>query len=252
MKNILVVYLAREQHLYDRFIESYLSHKTGRIEHEFILLFKGNKVVNLRLHNNLQMMHISDEGKSIRAFSIAAKSFLGIYSHICFLNSYSVIRCDNWLSKLYAPFSLPNVGATSCTGSHESFRSNKPKFFNRFLFPKFPNPHIRTTGCLIKTYLAAEFFPTYCFFKWQEHLFESGRWNLTRKLNKIGYKTYVVSDQGYFPTEISYLFGTETYRYKEQKNLLISDNKTDNFLTLPTASKEHLSRCAWGNNISHT
>jgi hypothetical protein len=178
---------------------------------------------------------------------------------ILFLNSYSCINADNWLRLITKHYGKKTI--VSCTGSNASlsssyfrgyfkkisfYKSLKYGFANLFRFPIFPNPHLRTTAFLIKgsDFLSLKFklFKT----KLDTNIFESGRGGMTRQLKKRGFKIILAGKNGIGYEKESSWKTSEVYSFKDQKNLIISDNRTTNYARLSVKKKKAEVTHNWG------
>lgn len=131
--NIAVFYLARQGSepaekdflAVQSFIESYRRHDAG-VPHQLIIIAKGyskaGEIAALRaiLADTPHSIHVvsDDIGMDIHAYKHAAKHFS--FSHACFINTFTEIRADRWLEKLYLNLSKPGVGMVGASGSFES------------------------------------------------------------------------------------------------------------------------------------
>lgn len=131
VSDIGVVHLIRRRNglpPFQRFLETYRAHPAG-VAHDLLLVFKGFRsesqtedYESLLTGIPHRRLHISDAGYDLGAYLKAARYF--DYSYYCFLNSFSQIRCDNWLAHLYRALMIPGVGLAGATGSFESFSAN--------------------------------------------------------------------------------------------------------------------------------
>jgi hypothetical protein len=242
-KRTCVVYLAREPAGVAPFLESYARHPAGS-EHTLLYLIKGERVDPAVLPKNGIVHKISDHGFDLTAYR---KMFLAFpdFDYYCCLDSWSVILCDDWLLKFHNAFRDERVGIVGASGSHESFYSNTPhKFWNRLFFKPFPNPHIRTTGFMIRAPLMKQVWPKFTPLKRVAYMAESGRNNITRKVQRLGYEAVVVNSRGavFKPQEWRESF---TYRAGQQQFLMISDKRTVVFETATPEEKLHQAWAAW-------
>ncbi len=126
---IAVVYLARSADGsvtdFEPFIASYRAHRAG-LPHDMIVIRKG-LTGSLGSQAALAVMldgiphrtvDVSDDGFDIQAY-LRTAPVLG-HDRVCFLNTFSEIKSDDWLQKLNAPLDDPTVGVTGATGSFES------------------------------------------------------------------------------------------------------------------------------------
>lgn len=126
-QKIALVYLNRrvEGELpVQRFINSYKALDSG-VDHEFITIYKGSTGDEIDtakpLFKNIEHRRISvdDDMTDIDAYLIAADSFPDV-EVFCFLNTFSEVVCENWLSFLYNAVSIADVGIAGATASYES------------------------------------------------------------------------------------------------------------------------------------
>jgi len=126
---IAVVYLARSAdgsvRDFESFIESYRAHDAG-IPHDLIIVRKGlhcrpgSRDALTRMLDGIQhrAVDVSDDGFDIQAYLKVAHCLK--HDRICFLNTFSEIKADNWLRKLNSPLDRAGVGASGATASYES------------------------------------------------------------------------------------------------------------------------------------
>ena len=111
--------------------------------------------------------------------------------------------------------------------------------------PKFPNPHIRSNGFIIRRADLLHEFPSIEAGKHAAHLFESGPQGLTARLLAAGKSAVVVARNGqaYLPHEWT---GSGTFRLGSQPNLLIGDNQTRAYPRLPRTERQTQAYLTWG------
>ena len=213
------------------------------------------------------LVTVADDGFDIRPYFTAAQMLP--YRYCCFLNSYSRIAGDDWLVKLHAELTRPGVGVVGATGSHESpveghrravagapsprslrgltTRFRTGRFVRRLErdFEPFPNPHIRTNGFMIEreTMLSLRFDGEED--KLDSLRFESGKHGMTRQILGRGLRVLVVGREGraYEPEKWA---ESRTFRSAEQENLLIADNRTDEYADGDDETRAFLRELAWG------
>jgi hypothetical protein len=255
------------------FVESYRAHSAGS-EHQLVLLFKGfcsddelrpfNRLLDGVPHRSVQL---ADEGFDIGPYFAAATALPHRYH--CFLNSYSRIIGNDWLAKLHAQLVERDVALVGATGSYESpleghrrhvaavryprgLRGLGPRLRDvrlmRWLereFAPFPNPHIRTNGFMIERakMLSLRFQGERN--KMDSLRFESGKDGMTRQLLDRGMRVLVVGRDGlgYEPAQWE---ESRTFRSGDQENLLIADNRTDQYARGDEAFRAFLRELAWG------
>jgi hypothetical protein len=191
----------------------------------------------------------------LAAYGAAAR--LLEHERLCFLNSYSEILAGDWLGKLARAAELPDVGLVGATGSWESqaeWRRGSPRGWLRQLsairaprrdYPRFPNPHVRTTAFMLERRVALELGLERARDKRAAYLLESGWQSITRQVRARGLRAVVVGRDG-----CSYDVGewarSRTFRSGGQGNLLVADNRTGDWQRAPVGLRRRLSRDAWG------
>ncbi len=269
MKSIATFYLARRAEGFSKFelfAASYRRHAAG-IEHDFIVIAKGfdnSELTELsRIFAGIshRMICVDDEiGFDLHAYLLAT----GMIENpiVCFLNTHTRLRADNWLLKLYNGFQAGGVGLAGAFGSYQSiarWRMQKWRSLRWVMsatrrlrlaqpqtngFPHFPNPHIRTNVFMLHrdAFLA---MPTPEKTKAACFLFESGADGLTAILRKQGFKPVTVGADGCIYEELDWP-SSQGFRLKDQSNLLAEDNTTDQFRDGERGQRRFLSKRAWG------
>jgi hypothetical protein len=149
---------------------------------------------------------------------------------------------------LLEPLRDPGVGLTGSGGSHESLYSAAPFWLRRRRkpdFPPFPNAHLRTNGFALSRELALslDWPPTRS--KLDAWRLESGNRSITRQVLERGLQALVVGcDGAAYPPER--WPQSATFRGGDQSNLLISDNRTQEYDQSDAARRRHLSAMTWG------
>ncbi|MBZ9656089.1 glycosyltransferase family 2 protein [Phyllobacterium lublinensis] len=328
---IAVVYLARLHegfHSFEAFAETYRRHPAGE-DHDLYIVCKGFEkpgeyaaIGAVFTGIKHKIIHVKDDiGLDIHAYQEAARKIDNEY--ICCLNTFTSLRTDNWLAKLWANMSKPGVGLVGATGSFESLynswkvvnfvswstavparydrafvrnyawlinqcaphmlRAAKSKQLRirRFLsdtlrnrpsneslqeeysgvwaqtlsqnggfcsnfrdFPRFPNPHIRSTAFLVrrKDLLAVTLEDKG---KIACCKFESGTEGLSISMMRQGLELLVVGADGVgysmeqWPT-------CGAFRSGNQSNLLASDNQTDSYNGYSAEEKLAHRIMSWG------
>lgn len=215
---IAVVYqawLPAGQEPIDRFMKSYWSHRAGTA-HDLVVCPK-------------------QVGTDIGCYFDAASNLK--HDYLCFLNAYSEILTTDWLVRLHRELT-PGVGIVGATGSWETMD---------FLgWPEFPNPHIRSTGFMLKR----DTFQRYLTIRPEEkedcYAFESGPESITNFIRMAGMEALVVGRTG--PTVWSDWYKSRTFRSNQQERLLIADNKTKEYDFATNVRRAELRISAWGNH----
>jgi len=176
---------------------------------------------------------------------------------ILFLNSHSYPISNNWLKKMLFHYKKKTLIAT--TASCESFLTSLKlkKFYKVFSyfyrltkykkkFNPFPNPHIRTTGFLIK---GSDFltFVKNIKFKTKEDAWsvESGINGMTNFFIKKKFNIYIVNSDGKKFARKDWKL-SETYNYLKQSKSIISDKHTRKYLKLSNNRRLIASYNSWG------
>lgn len=262
-----VVYLAYEPYKIDnfkKFINNYKYHYSGQ-KHRLVICFKkfASKKSILewkKLLKGIKCTTIIDNCK-IDDFDFG--SYIRIASKyknkiILFLNSYSYPTVNNWLKLIVKHYDKNTlVGCTATYASLSSsffgkyYKINILKrlmygFINLFRFPIFPNPHIRSNAFLIKgsDFLSLK-FPKLIKNKLQTNMIESGWLGMTRQLKKKKFRIILASSNGMGLKENDWL-NSEVYSFKNQKNLIISDNRTRIYNKLSLKNKKKETKYHWG------
>ncbi|MBV9236327.1 MAG: hypothetical protein JOZ94_10895 [Xanthobacteraceae bacterium] len=246
---VAVCYLARGaepgwEEAIGRFMGSLQRHAAG-CEFNLHVIFKGfpsaaEREGAMSLFASVQHNAIFTDDKSFDIGAYAEAATQIAEQKVCFLNTNSEILCGDWLVKLVSHLDRPGVGLVGATGSYESLRDSDPRF------PKFPNMHIRSNAFMIDRDVFATIAGQFTFTdKLDAFLFESGPNSMTRQIRSRGLEVLVVgrNGQGYPPRSWP---RSDTFRQGGQANLLIGDNQTRHFDTLPLAEQRALGRWTWG------
>lgn len=251
-KTIAVAYLVRGADSNwllscERFLDSYMCNQAG-CKHALYVILKGfendshlAKATNLFHCTAHKCVFLADDSYDLGAYIEWANMIEE--ELICVFNTTSEILSPNWLYKLAVNLLMPNVGMVGATGSYESL-----SILNR-AFPEFPNIHIRTNAVMIDRELfcgitdgveIAE--------KMDALLLESGPKSLTKQVLNEGKEILLVgrNGRGYSP-EFWAMSGT--FRQGNQENLLVSDNQTRGFPSLPWAEKKRVIFHTWGKYV---
>lgn len=246
--SIAVVHLVRKSNgvePFRNFLSSYKAHKDP-LNHDLVLIFKdfeGNeKAPYLEFLADTEFVahdFPGDGGLDLGPYFDVSQKL--DYDYFCFLNSFSEIQSDNWLTHLYnCLINSPDAGIVGATGSWESTGADDPPF---------PNPHIRTNGFIIAADIMRQLELFEIKTKDDARHMESGHKGMTRQVQKMGKLPYVVDKNGTcWPIEN--WPNSATFRSKDQKALLISDNRTRAFDEGDDWTREFLSDLAWTGNPS--
>ncbi len=189
------------------------------------------------------------------AYGLAARQLE--HKRLCLLNSYSTILADGWLGALARALEAPGVGLVGATGSWESqaeWIRGRPVYWPYQLaglprarrdYPRFPNPHVRTTAFMLERALLLEMGLERAADKRATYRLESGPHSVTRQVQAHGLRTVVVGRDGR-AYDVEEWPRSATYRAGGQKNLLVADNRTGDWERASPRLRRRLSRDAWG------
>ncbi|HYJ38746.1 MAG TPA: hypothetical protein VEV87_09020, partial [Chitinophagaceae bacterium] len=214
--------------LFNNFISTYCKYNSG-YPHELVLLFNGVseteeifeyiRIVEGKKIPYRTLVHYGN-CQDLDAYFWAADQLKSTW--LLFLNSYSEILAEDWLVKYLSPTSSREVGMVGATGSWQSyyrtvfinnkwkwerkqtFKENIRKFklmikallYWRFLFPDFPNPHIRTNAFMIRRALMVSMKRRRLKNKLDAYAIESGYNNLTAQVFRKGMEAVVICKSG--------------------------------------------------------
>jgi hypothetical protein len=231
----------------ERFVASYRQHSAG-LAHRLIAVLNGfarpeDATVQFAALGDLdhEIVVVSPPALDLPSYARAAEALDA--SHLCFLNSYSELLAPGWLAALYETLSLPGVGLVGATGSYEAPRSVNP--LRRRRWPRFPNPHVRTTAFMLSRDLMRLLHWPDVDTKSRAWELESGRAGVTAQVRDRGLRALVVgrSGESYLPPEWP---ASATFRSGNQTNLLVADNRTRDWERADPDVRARLSRLAWG------
>lgn len=179
------------------------------------------------------------------------------HERLCLLNSYSVALTEGWLGHLSRALEQPDVGIAGASASWESqaeWARGRPRDWPRHLralraprrdYPRFPNPHIRTTGFVIDRERLRAMGLEGVSDKYSAYLLKSGRASITRRVQQQGLRPVVGGADGRV-YDVQEWPLSATYRSGGQRNLLISDNRTRDWEEAPPRLRRRLMKDAWG------
>ena len=246
------------------FLRSYRAHHPG-IEHELVIVLNGAGVEAAALSprevlaeldgTQHQLIELERPVQDLAAYGELARRTE--HEWLCFLNSFSAILADGWLGHLAHAARLPVVGLAGATGSWESqaeWMRGDPRGWARHLsaalsarrdYPRFPNPHIRTTAFMLDRQTAVELDLWQAHDKHAAYLLESGWHSITRRILEQGRRAVVVGRDAR-AYDIPEWKDSRTYRNGNQDNLLVADKRTEDWLRTSPSMRRRLSRDAWG------
>jgi hypothetical protein len=248
-----------------RFLRSYHQHDPGA-EHELTIVLNGSPPAaggdssREALLAELQgtshrMIALERAVLDLPAYGEAARQLE--HPCLCFLNSYTVILADGWLGHFSRAFDEPGVGLVGASASWESqaeWVRGRPLHWARQLmtlrgarrdYPRFPNPHVRTSAFMIGRDATLERDFERVRDKRSAYLLESGRLSITRRVQERGLRPVVVGCDGR-RYDVEAWPASRTFRAGEQENLLIADNQTADYQTSSARRRRRLSLDSWG------
>lgn len=252
------------------FLQSYDAHSAGA-DHDLLVLLNGESAtagvassavpltrgqlaaeLDGRPH---RVIALDRPVQDLAAYGLAAE--LLEYERLCFLNSYSELLADGWMGLMASAADMQAVGVVGATGSWESQAewtrggwSERAVQLRRLSasrrdYPRFPNPHIRTTGFMLDRSLVRAMNLTRAVDKRTAYLLESGWESITRQTEAAGLRPVVVGRNGTI-YDIPDWPASRTFRTDEQSNLLIADNRTRTWQHAKPQIRAQLTRDAWG------
>jgi hypothetical protein len=255
------------------FLRSYHAHPAG-VEHQLIVVLNGagrvgpsnadsgsgGKALRTALLTELggtehRLIELERPVLDLPAYGLAARQLE--HERVCFLNSYSTVLADGWLGQLSHALDDAKVGVVGATGSWESqaeWIRGKPMYWLYQLamlprarrdYPRFPNPHIRTTAFMLDRSLLLEAGFEQAADKRDTYLLESGPHSFTRQVLQRGLRPVVVGRDGR-AYDITEWPASATYRAGGQRNLLVADRRTHDWERASPRLHRRLSRDAWG------
>lgn len=254
------------------FLRSYRAHAAG-IAHELVIVLNGapadSAKANSQAGGALTQRQLTTELAEIEhrlivldrptldlaAYGLAARELS--HPRLCFLNSYSVILADGWLAIFAQALDDPNTGLAGASASWESqsrwIRGRTRHWPYQLLrlraarrdYPRFPNPHIRSTAFMIDRANLLPMDLDRARDKRDTYLLESGRRSITRQILERGLRAVVVGRDGRVYGVKGWAL-SRTYRSGEQENLLVADRRTQDWAVASPRLRRRLSRDAWG------
>lgn len=110
---------------------------------------------------------------------------------------------------------------------------------------RFPAPHLRTNGFVIRRELLVELCGGRTATKWDTYRLESGPGSLTARLRRMGLPPVVV-DRHATAFAVAEWPQADGYFQADQQDLLMTDNQTASYAAATLAQRRILSATAWG------
>lgn len=242
-----------------RFLASYRAHDAG-LAHDLVLLFNGfgseaDCLPWLELADVLPHQVILTPRPMLDLVAYHHVATQLPHHHICFLNSYTRVLVDGWLARLTRALQSPGVGLAGTTGSCESVYTGELIFNTaaapehletlRQAFPPFPNPHVRTTGFLMERHRWLSFDTGRIQDKAQAYRMESGYESLTRWIASQGLQAVLAGADGR-TFEAAAWGDSGTFAQANQENLLVADNRTDDYAAMSPLQRLRRREVTWG------
>jgi len=248
------------------FLKKYKKNEPG-IKHKLLIclkLLKGKKLKKIisiiNRHIKKKIIYVDTCNFNDYDFGSYSRIALNYKDHqILFLNSHSAPEKKNWLKKISCFADKKTlIGATASFSSHASnsfYRHKNDNYFiflkkiilSNFYFPKFPNPHIRTSNFMINGNEFLKFMrnKTKIMNKFDAHIIESGKNGLTNYFQKKGFKIFVVNSEAK-KFKLSLAFNSQTFCADNQKKILISDKHSRLFDSYNLIGKKKMLKRVWG------
>jgi hypothetical protein len=266
MKKIKVLYLSSKYTKtinLKNFIKNYKKFKPG-LNHELIICFKNLDLIELRKRKNILKKiryteYIDPSKKNDHEWgSIGRVSKEFNPSIIFYINDYSYPIKENWLKIIFSKYKKKRI--IGCSASMSSWATNsyyrhfKDNYFTylykyiyfNFFIPKFPNPHLRANGLLFHSSDYLEFINNKTIEnKGKSLILESGNKSFTNFFRSKKYGIFVINSDGKLFKEHEWKI-SNTFAYKEQEKLLISDKDTRGYLDLNIKQKKKKQVMVWG------
>lgn len=266
MRNLNVLYLStkysKRENLIN-FVKYYKKFKPG-IKHRLIVCFKNLNNNELKerkkILNKINYVCFVDPSKindhefaSIRR--VSEKFDPGL---IFYLSDSAYPIKKNWLKIISSKFKKKRIlgcsGSMSSWATNSYYRHHKDNYLNYFykliyfnLFvPRFPNPHLRFNGLLFSTSDYLDFIKDKeVRNRMKAYIMESGKKGFTNHFKSKNYDILVVNSDGKYFNEKNWKL-SNTYAYKKQDKLLISDHNTRDYLKLTLFQKIKKQKITWG------
>jgi hypothetical protein len=252
------------------FLRSYISYPAGA-EHELVIVLNGATGIEtaaVRERETLlaelagiehRLISLERPVLDLQAYGEAARVLE--HEHLCFVNSYCTMLAEGWLAHLAGALARPGVALVGASGSWESqaeWHRGRIRHWPQQLlvlprarrdYPRFPNPHLRTSAFMLERERLCGFELADLPDKRSTYLLESGRASITRRLHDEGLRVVVVGRDGSV-FDVEAWPDSHTFRSGEQENLLIADNQTRDYQHASPRVRRRLSRGTWGSRAS--
>jgi hypothetical protein len=232
-----------------RFVAAYKAHPAGQA-HRLIIVYNGFApgATMDQWHEALTDVRHEDLPLASRMLDLAAYHEAVEASDaevFCFLNSYAEPLVRDWLRLLVGHLNDPTIAAVGASGSYESIHTTSHPLtrIRKRGIPAFPNPHLRTNAFAARREQVMQVqWPTITS-KLDALRFESGPQSLTRQLQSFG--RAVVAGRDGHAYDVAAWQQSNTFRWGNETNLLVSDNRTREYLAASGEQRADLERRAW-------
>ena len=243
----------------ERFLVAHAAHDPGR-PHRLTVILNGfaspqDAASHRALLREVEHDVLIPRGPVQDLAAYAAAARLTREPIACFVNSYSRPLADGWLELLCGPLAQAGVGAVSATATYESHlttitRRGVPRSAREAVdlarhavfFEPFPSPSLRTNAFALDP---RHFRPRRVSSKFLAHAYESGRFGLTAQLRARGLRPLVAGRDGR-TYEVEGWPESATFRAGGQRNLLVADNRTEDWRRATPDRQRELTFMAWG------
>jgi hypothetical protein len=247
-----------------RFLHAHRAREPGR-EHELVVLLNGVGLPRAAPREALiaelqetphRLIELADPVQDLDAYVHAARQ-LQDHDTLCFLNSYAVPLLDGWLGTLTGALEQPGVGLAGATGNWESLAEWRRGPVQRWPlqlpgavaarrdYPRFPNPHVRTSSWAIARELLLALDLPAALDKQAAYRIESGTHSISRRVQERGLRLVVAARDRRLYDPVDWP-ASRTFRSGAQDNLLVADNQTEAYLASPARARRRLRRDSWG------
>jgi len=238
----LVAYLTRYAEglaPFERFIASYRN-ISEPLPHQLLIVFKGFPSADDTATYRRQLeglvyreLHVADTGFDIGSYLEVFRRFR--FPSYLFLGSFCVLRSAGWLTLMDRCLrTAPRAGVVAASGSWAAG-----------ITCRFPNYHVRTAAFLVPENVLRAIKIGPMRIKRDAYEFEHGDESLTRQVLRMGLEPFVVGRDGrHYPKEE--WPNSKTFFGHDQENLLISDNRTEDYDEADTVTRWLLSEGIWG------
>ena len=232
-----------------RFVDSYRAHPAGQ-EHRLLVLYNGFGPDTAIEQWQEALTDVPHDQMLLTAPMLDLAAYREAITErdaevYCFLNSYGEPLILDWLRLLVGHLNDPTIAAVGASGSYESIYTTSHPLtrMRKRGFPEFPNPHLRTNAFAARREELTRVDWPKMTSKIDALRFESGPRSLTRQLQQSG--RVVVGGRDGRAYDIDAWQESNTFRSGGQVNLLVSDNRTREYLAASEERREDLERRAW-------